>query len=112
MQDLLAEAMAEGLSVQGALNALSLGAVRLYLRNDIGNPFVRATASVFFVKVGSLVGQSPSLHAERKSDLSLGRALPDGRCEPARDVRGERADAAQGPLHPAVGLRIRSHPAL
>ena len=47
MQDLLAEAMAEGLSMQGALNALSLGAVRLYLRNDIGNPFVRATASAF-----------------------------------------------------------------
>eukprot|EP01045_Picozoa_sp_COSAG04_P026066 COSAG04_NODE_3544_length_2721_cov_2.400076_3_plen_102_part_00 len=70
MQDLLAEAMAEGLSVQGALNALSLGAVRLYLRNDIGNPFVRATASVSFVKVGSLVGQSPSLHAEPKQ-LSL-----------------------------------------
>ena len=69
MQDLLAEAMAEGLSVQGALNALSLGAVRLYLRNDIGNPFVRATASVSFVKVGSLVGQSPS-DAEPKQ-LSL-----------------------------------------
>ena len=50
MQDLLAEAMAEGLSVHGALNALSLSAVRLYLRNDIGNPFVRATASDFLSK--------------------------------------------------------------
>lgn len=39
LQDLIAEALADGLSVQGALNALSLGAVRLYLRNDIGNPF-------------------------------------------------------------------------
>ncbi len=71
MQDLLAEAMAEGLSVPGALNALSLGAVRLYLRNDIGNPFVRATASAFLVKVGSLVGQSPSLHAEPKQLSSV-----------------------------------------
>jgi hypothetical protein len=38
-QDLLAEALSDGLSVHGALNALSLSAVRLYLRNDIGNPF-------------------------------------------------------------------------
>ena len=77
MQDLLAEAMAEGLSMQGALNALSLGAVRLYLRNDIGNPFVRATASVSFVKVGSLGGQSPSLHAEPKVEpLSWPKRAP------------------------------------
>ena len=59
MQDLLAEAMAEGLSVQGALNALSLGAVRLYLRNDIGNPFVRATASVFFCQSGQSCRTKP-----------------------------------------------------
>ena len=59
MQDLLAEAMAEGLSVQGALNALSLGAVRLYLRNDIGNPFVRAAASVLFCQSGQSCRTKP-----------------------------------------------------
>ena len=59
MQDLLAEAMAEGLSIGGALNALSLGAVRLYLRNDIGNPFVRAAASVLFCQSGQSCRTKP-----------------------------------------------------
>ena len=37
--DMLAEALAGGLSLEGAGEALSIGASRLYLRSDYGNPF-------------------------------------------------------------------------
>ena len=37
--DMLAEALTEGLSLEAAGEALSIGAARLYLRSDYGNPF-------------------------------------------------------------------------